>query len=350
MRTFILNIPKAELHIHVEGTLEPDFMLEIAERNRLALPFDSVEDVYQAYNFTDLQSFLDIYYHGTSVLLHEQDFYDITWRYLERATAQKVRHAEIFFDPQTHTGRGIPFETVITGICQALSDGRRQFGISAKLIMCFLRHLSPEAAMGTLEQAEPFQERIIAVGLDSYELGNPPLRFTPVFDKARKKGFLTVAHAGEEGPAEYVWQALEKLKVSRIDHGVRCIEDPRLVETLVARQVPLTVCPLSNVKLRVFNTMKDHNLKRLLDLGLRVTVNSDDPAYFGGYIAENFLAVQEALNLDHMDIYHLARNSLEATFLDNERKRKLLDELDSYMAYHQHKEETKNEMQSIPNF
>jgi len=349
MRTFILNIPKAELHMHVEGALEPDLMLAIAERNRIALPFDTVEDVRKAYNFTDLQSFLNIYYQGTRALLYEQDFYDVTWRYLERATAQKVCHAEVFFDPQTHTGRGISFETVITGIHRALSEGRRHLGISSKLIMCFLRHLSLEAAMKTLEQAEPFKEWIIAVGLDSYELGNPPLTFTPAFDEARKRGFLTVAHAGEEGPPEYIWQALEQLKVSRIDHGIRCVEDARLVETLVAKQVPLTVCPLSNVKLRVFNAMQNHNLKRLLDLGLRVTVNSDDPAYFGGYIADNFLAVQQALNLHRQDIYYLARNSFQASFLDDRQKIKLLDDLDEHMADHNHSEGIENEMQGISN-
>lgn len=338
MKTFILNMPKAELHIHIEGTLEPELMLELADRNRLTLPFDSVKDVYKAYDFADLQSFLDIYYQGTGVLRHEQDFYDITWHYLQKASAQKIRHAEIFFDPQAHTGRGIPFETVITGIYRALSEGQNQLGVSAKLIMCFLRHLSPEAAMETLRQAQPFREWIIAVGLDSYELGNPPLRFTSVFAKARKEGFLTVAHAGEEGPAEYIWQALEKLKVSRIDHGVRCAEDARLVEKLRTEQIPLTVCPLSNVKLRVFNDLKDHNLKHLLDLGLRVTVNSDDPAYFGGYLSENFIAVQEALNLNHEDIYHLARNAFEATFLENEQKRKLLEDLDGYVAGHYHNE------------
>jgi adenine deaminase len=330
MKTFIHNIPKAELHIHIEGSLEPGLMFAIAKRNDVKLRFDSVEEVRRAYEFADLQSFLDIYYEGARVLLHEQDFYDMTWAYLMKAHSQNVRHAEIFFDPQTHTERGVAFDIVVGGIHRALADARQQLGMSSKLIMCFLRHLSEDAAIETLEQALPFNKWIAGVGLDSSEVGHPPEKFVRVFEKARGEGLLAVAHAGEEGPPEYIWQALQQLKVSRIDHGVRCIEDPRLVEKLRTEQVPLTVCPLSNVKLRVFRTLTEHNLKRLLDLGLRVTVNSDDPAYFGGYVEENFLAAQEALNLDQSDLYRLARNSIHASFLTSAEKTSLLHELDAF--------------------
>lgn len=292
MEILIQEIPKAELHIHVEGSLEPELMFQIAERNGVALRFASVEEVRKAYNFRDLQSFLDIYYEGTRVLLHEQDFYDLTWAYLQRVSDQNVRRAEVFFDPQAHTERGVPFETVVTGIHRALLDAEERLRISSGLIMCFLRHLSAEAAMDTLQRALPFKEWIIGVGLDSSEVGNPPEKFKTVFDQAREHGFLTVAHAGEEGPPEYMWQAIELLRVSRIDHGVRCMEDPRLVEELRERRIPLTVCPLSNVKLRVFDSIAHHPLKRMLDSGLCVTVNSDDPAYFGGYVVENFRAVE----------------------------------------------------------
>jgi adenosine deaminase len=267
------------------------------------------------------------------VLLHEQDFYDLTWAYLQRISTQNVRHTEIFFDPQTHTDRGVPFEIVVTGIRRALLDAEARLGIASELIMCFLRHLSAEAAMETLLRSLPFKEWIIGVGLDSSEVGNPPEKFKAVFDKARQHGFLTVAHAGEEGPPQYIWQALEQLKVSRIDHGVRCVEDPQLVEELREKQIPLTVCPLSNVELRVFDSIADHNLKHMLDLGLCVTVNSDDPAYFGGYIAENFRAVEEGLHLNQDDIYKLVRNSFKATFLAPEKKQGLLGELDDYFAW-----------------
>ena len=332
MKEFIRRMPKAELHLHIEGTLEPDLMFEIAARNRIALRFNSVEEVRNAYQFRDLQSFLDIYYEGARVLIHEQDFYDLTRAYLERASAQTVRHAEIFFDPQAHTSRGVGFETVINGIGRALTDGERQLGISSKIIMCFLRHLSAEAAMDTLSESLPFKESIAAVGLDSSEVGRPPEMFREVFDRARELGFLTVAHAGEEGPPDYIWQALELLKVSRVDHGVRCVEDERLLEKLISEQTPLTVCPLSNVKLGVFNSIARHNLKRMLDLGLCVTVNSDDPAYFGGYVAENFEAIHEGLGLTRDDIYRLAKNSFAATFLEEDRKRELLGELDDYFS------------------
>ncbi len=332
MERFIRNIPKAELHIHIEGSLEPELMFEIARRNGVPLRFTTVDALREAYAFTDLQSFLDIYYEGARVLVHERDFYDLTWAYLKKANAQNVRHSEIFFDPQTHTDRGVAFDVVVNGIHRALEDGRSRLGISSKLILCFLRHLSAAAAMKTLEQALPYKDRIVGVGLDSSEVGHPPEKFAAVFDRARREGFLAVAHAGEEGPPAYIWQALDLLKARRIDHGVRCIEDPELVDRLVREGVPLTVCPLSNIKLRVFKTMTDHNLKRLLDAGLRVTVNSDDPAYFGGYITENFLAVQQALDLGRQDVYRLVRNSFEASFLGEAEKRVFLQELDRYVA------------------
>ena len=331
MNNLIRDIPKAELHIHIEGSLEPELMFKIAERHGIALPFESVEAVRNAYNFQNLQSFLDIYYAGAAVLLDEQDFYNLTWAYLQKASAQNVRHTEIFFDPQTHTQRGVTFEVVLNGIQHALQDGQQQLGISSKLILCFLRHLTSEAAMETLQQALPYQDAIAAIGLDSSEVGNPPSKFRDVFDKARAEGFLTVAHAGEEGPAAYIWEAINLLNVSRIDHGVRCVDDDELINYLVAKQIPLTVCPLSNVKLRVFKSMVEHNLKQLLDLGLCATVNSDDPAYFGGYIAENLQAAQVALNLSQNEIYQLAKNSFNASFLRLEEKQKLIEQLDGFM-------------------
>jgi adenosine deaminase len=327
---YIGNIPKAELHMHIEGSLEPELMFEIARRNGVPLKYASVEEAREAYNFADLQSFLDLYYEGTQALLYERDFYDLTRAYLGKASSQGVRHAEIFFDPQSHTNRRVPFETVITGIREALLDGERQLGITSALIMCFLRHLSTEAAMETLKEALPYKEWIIGVGLDSSEVGHPPDSFRTVFEEAREEGFLTVAHAGEEGPPDYIWQALDDLKAVRIDHGVRCMEDPRLVERLKEEQVPLTVCPLSNIKLRVFPSMRQHPLKRMLEEGLCVTVNSDDPAYFGGYVADNFQAVWAELDLDVKDLYRAAKNSFEASFLGMERKRPLLAELKSY--------------------
>jgi len=330
MDPFLTNLPKAELHLHIEGTLEPEHMFALARRNRITLPFDSVDAVRRAYIFENLQSFLDIYYAGCRVLLSEQDFYDLTTAYLARVAVERVRHVEIFFDPQTHTMRGVGFDAVISGIHRALEDGRLRWGISFKLIMCFLRHLSAASAMATLRQATSFRHWIVAVGLDSSEAGHPPEKFRAVFDQARAEGFLTVAHAGEEGPPEYIWQALDLLKVSRIDHGVRCAEDPRLVDRLAAERIPLTVCPLSNVKLRVFPTMADHTLKRLLDRGVRVTVNSDDPAYFGGYLTENFQASREALGLTREDVWRLSRNAFEASFLAPEDKERLCGELDAY--------------------
>jgi adenosine deaminase len=331
---FIRDLPKAELHVHIEGTLEPKLLCKMARRNRLILRFATVEELRKAYSFHNLQSFLDIYYEGVHVLLHEQNFFDVTWAYLERAAQQHVRHAEIFFDPQAHTDRGVPFETVIRGIHRALEEAALRLGISSRLIMCFLRHLSAEAAMRTLETSLPFRDWIVAVGLDSSELNHPPNKFVEVFQRARAEGYVTVAHAGEEGPPDYIRQALDLLKVSRIDHGVRCLEDPALAQRLARERIPLTVCPLSNVKLRVFKSLEDHNLKKLLDLGLCVTVNSDDPAYFGGYITENLLASQKALGLTRHDIYTLARNAFEASFLGAGEKRRLIAELDRFMAAH----------------
>jgi adenosine deaminase len=332
VQAFIHGIPKAELHIHIEGSLEPELMFELAAKNKIQLPYESAADVRRAYEFTNLQSFLDIYYQGTQVLLTEDDFYQMTRAYLQKASEQNVRHTEIFFDPQAHTVRGVKFETVVQGIDRALSDARKKLGLSSKLIMCFLRELSAAEAMKTLEQALPFKDRIAAVGLDSVELGHPPEKFKGVFDLARQYGFKTVAHAGEEGPPAYIWQALNLLKVKRIDHGVRCVEDAGLVEYLVKAQVPLTVCPLSNIKLRIFDNMRRHNFKKMLNLGLCVTVNSDDPAYFGGYIEDNFRALQAAHKLSFQDIYKIASNAFKASFLNRAQKQKYLDELDGFVS------------------
>ena len=318
----IRRLPKAELHLHIEGTLEPEMMLGLAERNRVELPYADVDEIRDAYDFSDLQSFLDIYYAGAQVLKEPQDFYDLTWAYLERAADDNVRHVEIFFDPQTHTERGIAFGAVIDGIHSALRDGEDRLGITFRVIMCFLRHLDAGDAMATLDQALAFRDKIYAVGLDSSEVGHPPSKFTSVFDRARGEGFVSVAHAGEEGPPEYIWEALDLLKVARVDHGVRCLEDAALVERLRVEQVPLTVCPLSNVKLRVFDTLEQHNLKQLLQAGLCATINSDDPAYFGGYIGENFLQTQKALDLNEVELGVLARNAFAASFLSDADKRR----------------------------
>ncbi len=305
-------LPKAELHLHLEGSLEPELLFTLAERNRIALPWDDVDSLRKAYAFNNLQEFLDLYYQGADVLRTEQDFYDLTWAYLQKCQAQNVIHVEPFFDPQTHTDRGIPFAVVLNGITQALKDGQQQLGISHGLILSFLRHLSEEAAFETLEQAMPFREAFIAVGLDSSELGHPPSKFQRVFAKARSEGLLAVAHAGEEGPPEYIWQALDLLKVSRIDHGVRAAEDPRLIQRLIDEQIPLTVCPLSNTKLCVFEHMGQHNILQMLEQGVKVTVNSDDPAYFGGYVTENFMALHESLGMSREQAQRLAQNSLDA--------------------------------------
>lgn len=327
---FIRALPKAELHMHLEGALEPELALAFAQRNRMTLRFGSVEDLRKSYRFTDLQSFLNLYYECTASLVAERDFYDLTLSYLRRAAADGVRHTEVFFDPQSHTKRGVKFETVICGIRSALELGRRQYGISSNLIMCFLRHLSAEEAMGTLEMALPFRDQILGVGLDSSELGHPPMKFVEVFVRAREAGFRRVAHAGEEGPPSYIWQALDLLGAERIDHGVRALEDAALLRRLAKEQIALTVCPLSNVRLGVFPSIRQHNLKRLLDAGILVTINSDDPAYFGGYVSYNYVAVQEGLNLNREDIVQLAANSFRASFLPAEDKRILLDELESY--------------------
>src|SRR5262249_14270808 len=305
-------MPKAELHLHIEGTLEPELMFELAARNRVALPYKTPDELRKAYQFSDLQSFLDIYYQGTRVLLRDRDFYDLTWAYLEKAHEQNVRHAEIFFDPQAHTQRGVAMESIIGGIHHALADGADRFGISSQLILCFLRHLSGDDAMRTLDAALSYREYFAGVGLDSSERGHPPEKFTDVFMRARAEGLFVVAHAGEEGPADYVWQALDTLGAARIDHGVRCTEDPVLVDRLRPERVPLTVCAVSNVKVRVFDSIEKHNLPELLNAGLCVTINSDDPAYFGGYINENFGAVCNAFELNKEMICTLARNSLEA--------------------------------------
>src|SRR5215470_3638279 len=328
VRKFAERMPKAELHLHIEGTLEPELMFELASRNQVDLPFRSPAEVRRAYQFSDLQSFLDIYYQGSRVLLRDRDFYDLTWAYLKKAREQNIRHAEVFFDPQAHTERGVPIAAVVEGIHHALRNGQRELGISSKLIMCFLRHLSAEHAMETFETALTHRDYLAGVGLDSSERGHPPDKFTEVFARARDEGFFVVAHAGEEGPPEYVWQALDTLRAARIDHGIRAIEDAALVERLREARVPLTVCPLSNVRLRVFDSIDEHNLRELLDAELCVTINSDDPAYFGGYINENFFAVQEAFNLTEKELSVLARNSFEAAFLPDRQRREVLSELD----------------------
>jgi adenine deaminase len=312
LRNFIQNLKKAELHCHIEGTLEPELMLSLAARNNLSVPYDSAEELRAHYNFTDLQSFLDLYYQGAAVLQTEHDFYDLTYAYCEKIAAENVIHTEIFFDPQTHTERGIDIGTVIHGIDSALHDARKNLNITTGLILSFLRHLSEESAIATFTSALPYKSKFIAVGLDSAELGHPPSKFERVFKMALNMHFFTVAHAGEEGPPDYIWQALDLLHVSRIDHGVRAIEDPRLIERLAKDNIPLTVCPLSNTKLCVFPSMEDHTLKQLMDLGVRVTINSDDPAYFGGYMNDNYLAVAKALKLNKTELQTLAKNSLNA--------------------------------------
>jgi len=326
-------MPKAELHIHIEGSLEPELIFELAERNQLKLPYPDVEALRAAYAFTDLQSFLDIYYAGASVLLKEQDFYDMAMAYFKKAAADKVVHAELFFDPQTHTERGVSFQTVIDGLARACDTAQRELGVSGLLIMCFLRHLSEESAFETLAHALPYRDKFVGVGLDSSEKGHPPEKFARVFERCRAFGLHIVAHAGEEGPPDYIWNALDILKAERIDHGVRCVEDPRLVRRLAADHVPLTVCPLSNVKLCVYPTMADHNIAALLAAGLCATVNSDDPAYFGGYINQNFIATFEALpQLDASHAYRLAANSFRASFVDAAQKALWTQALDKVFA------------------
>ena len=327
LASFVAWLPKAELHLHIEGRLEPELAFRIAERNGVTLPYSSVDDLRAAYRFSNLQEFLDVYYACAGVLMESRDFYDLTWAYLERAHADNVRHAEIFFDPQTHTARGVEFATVVDGISRALDDGRDKLGLTSRLILCFLRHLDEADALKTLDAAMQYRDRIVGVGLDSGERGNPPRKFERVFRRAREAGFVAVAHAGEEGPAEYVREALDFLEVTRIDHGNNALDDPGLVAELVRRRIPLTVCPLSNLKLCVVHDMAAHPLKRMLELGLLVTVNSDDPAYFGGYVNDNYVAVAEALGLGEADIAKLARNSIEAALIDEVDKARLLSEL-----------------------
>ncbi len=334
MKDFIRLLPKIELHLHIEGSLEPELMFELAQRNRIEIPFASPDEVRAAYQFSNLQSFLDIYYQGANVLIEDQDFFDLCWAYLLRCRQDNVLHTEIFFDPQTHTERGIAFETVIDGLHRALQKGRSELGISSELILCFLRHLDEDAALATLQQALPHRDKIIAVGLDSAEAGNPPQKFERVFAAARAAGFLTVAHAGEEGPASYIRDAIDLLGVARIDHGVRCVEDPELVRELVASRMPLTVCPLSNVKLRVFDDMRQHNVAELLRQGLCVTLNSDDPAYFGGYMNDNFLALAAAHTMSREEIAQFSFNAIEASFADAGRKAQLESSLRDYLQLH----------------
>ena len=326
------GLPKIELHLHIEGTLEPELLFKLAKRNSIQLPFNSVNEVKKAYQFSNLQDFLDIYYQGAEVLLHKQDFYDLTWAYLLMCSQQNVMHVEPFFDPQTHTVRGVAFETIVSGIAEALADGKAKLGITSRLIMCFLRHLSEESAIETLKSSEQFTDVIYGVGLDSAEMGNPPEKFINVFSKAKDMGYKLVAHAGEEGPASYIWSSLDVLNVQRIDHGIRAIDDPDLMLRLIESQMPLTICPLSNVKLRVFDTMASHTILDMLDLGVCVTVNSDDPSYFGGYMTENFLALYDSLELSRDQAIRLINNSIDASFAEDSRKKELSNLLQTYIA------------------
>ena len=327
---YIKKIPKAELHLHIEGTFEPELMFEIAQRNKVEIPYQSVEEVKKAYQFSCLQDFLDIYYAGASVLLYEKDFYDLTMAYFKHCAEENVVHTEIMFDPQTHTKRGVSFETVINGIQKAREDAKEKYGISSLLIMSYLRHLSEEDAFETLEQSLPYKHLIKAVGLDSSEKGNPPSKFQKVFEASVKEGYVPVAHAGEEGPAEYIWEALDLLKISRIDHGNNCLTDEVLVKKLVDEKIALTVCPLSNLELKVVDDLKDHPLKKMLNLGLKATVNSDDPAYFGGYMNANFLQTAEALDLTKEDVKTLVKNSFEYSLLSDDEKQKYLIQVENF--------------------
>jgi adenosine deaminase len=332
LQGFIEGLPKVELHLHIEGTLEPELMFELARRNHVKIPFETAAEVRKAYQFSSLQHFLDMYYLGMEVLRKEEDFYDLTWAYLDRVAKQNVAHVEIFFDPQGHTARGVTFETALQGIWRALEDGNKNLNVSSRLIMCFLRHLSEKDAFQALDLALAHKDKIAGVGLDSSENGHPPSKFARVFARARQEGFVTVAHAGEEGPPEYVWQALDQLQVDRIDHGNRALEDKELVARLVNDHVALTVCPLSNLRLRVVKNMKQHPLRKMLDVGLKATVNSDDPAYFGGYINENYKAVADALGLDRCHLVTVTRNGIEASFLDATAKAALQSKLDNYVG------------------
>ena len=324
---FINKSPKAELHLHIEGSLEPDLMFKLSKRNKIEIPFKSVEEIRAAYNFSNLDSFLKIYYEGSNVLISEEDFFDLTWEYILRCKQDNIVHTEIFFDPQSHLPRGVSFDTVISGIDKALKKAHKDFGITSKIIMCFLRHLDEEQCFEVLNHALRHKDKIIGVGLDSSEKGNPPQKFKSLFEAAINEGFLTVAHAGEEGPPEYIWESINLLKVKRIDHGVQCLKDKKLVETLKEKKIPLTVCPLSNIKLCVFDKLENHNLKEMLDNGLRVMVNSDDPAYFGGYLNTNLIETSKALNLRIEDIKVLIQNSFKSSFLDEKSKNNWLNKI-----------------------
>ncbi|ATB68459.1 adenosine deaminase [Sulfurospirillum diekertiae] len=330
MKELIQKLPKAELHLHIEGTLEPELMFALAQKNHIALPYQNIEEVKQAYNFTSLQSFLDIYYAGANVLINESDFFDLTWAYLLTCKAQNVVHVEIFFDPQTHTMRGIAFKTVVDGITKALAKAEEELGISSFLIMSFLRHLSEADAFETLQQSLPFKDKIIGVGLDSSEVGHPPSKFERVFAACAKVGYKIVAHAGEEGDSSYIWEAINLLHVNRIDHGIRCEEDAKLVDFLIEKQIPLTICPLSNVKLKAVKQMQEHNIVKLLRQGVLVTINSDDPAYFGGYINENYEAVMQSLHVNKEELKTLAKNSFKASFLSDVKKRSFIETISIY--------------------
>nr|WP_321273489.1 adenosine deaminase [uncultured Vibrio sp.] len=334
MNAFIQDLPKVELHLHIEGSLEPELLFKLAKRNNIDIPYASPSELREAYQFEDLQSFLDLYYQGANALRTEQDFYDLTWEYLERCKADNVIHTEIFFDPQTHTERGIDFDTVINGISRALKDGQEQLGITSQIIACFLRHLSEESAIETLQSILKHRDKIIGVGLDSSEKGHPPAKFERVFQQAKAAGLLTVAHAGEEGPAQNISDAIEMLEVSRVDHGVRCVEDRALVASLIDSKMPLTVCPLSNIKLCVFDDMKQHNVVDLLRQGVAVTINSDDPAYFGGYMTDNFLAVSQAHPMSHEEIAQFTLNAIEASFIDDEMKANYRSLVEQYVERH----------------
>ena len=324
---FIKKSPKAELHLHFEGTLEPELMFFLAKRNNIKIPFKNIDDVKKAYNFNNLDSFLKIYYEGAKVLIKEQDFFDLTWAYILKCKEDNIVHTEIFFDPQTHTDRGIDFDVIINGIFNALKKAEKEFGLSFKIIMCFLRHLSEDECFQILDKALAHKDKIYGVGLDSSEKGNPPKKFEKLFKKASENEFITVAHAGEEGPPEYIWEALNLLNVSRIDHGVQCLKDEKLVEILTKNQIPLTVCPLSNIKLKVFNTLEDHNLKKMLEKKLMVMVNSDDPAYFGGYLNKNFIEIQKALNLSYEEIKTLLANSFKSSFMKDTKKEEWISKI-----------------------
>ena len=324
---FINQTPKAELHLHIEGSLDPELMFKLSKRNKIEIPFKSVEEIQSAYNFTNLDSFLKIYYEGSNVLINEEDFFDLAWDYILKCKKDNIVHTEIFFDPQSHLPRGIKFDTIINGIDKALKKAEKDYGITSKIIMCFLRHLDEDQCFDVLKEACNYKDKIIGIGLDSSEKGNPPSKFKRLFEQAIKEGFLTVAHAGEEGPPEYIWDSLNLLKIKRVDHGVQCLNDEKLVEKLVKDQIPLTVCPLSNVKLCVFDKLENHNLKKMLDKGLRVMVNSDDPAYFGGYLNKNLIETSKALNLKIEDVKKLIENSFKSSFLNDQDKKNWLKKI-----------------------